>query len=149
MPDGSYPIPDKGALKDAIQAYGRSPDAATKRHIVKRARALNASAMLPENWGGSAKEESLRAGYFVERLDLRESELDETEYVARGVTLIRPGFSTNKDKAGRARYYPRDVLKQAAAHFEGVRAYRNHPRKSDEKDLPERDVRGFRLRHKQ
>lgn len=51
MPDGSYPIPDKGALRRAIQAYGRAKNkAATKRHIIKRARALKATDMLPEGW---------------------------------------------------------------------------------------------------
>lgn len=54
MPDGSYPIPDKGALKRAVQSYGRASDpAAVKRHIIRRARALGATAMLPEGWGGS------------------------------------------------------------------------------------------------
>ena len=54
MPDGSYPIPDRGALKRAIQSFGRATDpAAVKRHIVKRARALGAEAMLPEGWASS------------------------------------------------------------------------------------------------
>ena len=82
-----------------------------------------------------------RAGYFAEVCDLRESDLDGKAFIARNVTLIRPGFSTNVDKAGRPRYYPAATLKQAAAVFEGTRAYRNHPRRSDEKELPERDVR--------
>ena len=51
MDDGSYPIHDKADLKRAIQAYGRAKDkAATKRHIIKRARALGATDMLPEGW---------------------------------------------------------------------------------------------------
>ena len=51
MKDGSYPIRDVGDLKNAIQAFGRSknPDA-TKRHIKKRARALGATDLLPDNW---------------------------------------------------------------------------------------------------
>jgi len=147
MPDGSYPIPDKAALSDAIQAYGRSPDEATKRHITKRARALGAAAMLPEKWSSAAAQtgaknaESLRTGYFAERIDLRESELDAAEFIARRVTLIRPGFSTNTDKAGRVRYYPPETLRQAAKIFEGTRAYADHPRRSDEKELPERSIR--------
>jgi len=90
---------------------------------------------------GANKKESLRTGYFAERIDLRESELDATEFIARHVTLIRPGFSTNVDKAGRARYYPPETLRQAAKIFEGTRAYADHPRRSDEKELPERSVR--------
>lgn len=51
MPDGSYPIPDRDALRRAINAYGRASNkAAVKRHIVKRARALGLTDMLPEGW---------------------------------------------------------------------------------------------------
>src|SRR3990167_5256919 len=72
MPDGSYPIPDKAALSGAIQAYGRSPDEATKRHITKRARGPGAATMPPEKWSSAAAQtgaktantESLRTGYF-------------------------------------------------------------------------------------
>lgn len=88
-----------------------------------------------------AKAESLRTAYFSERVDLRESELDATEFVARNVTLIRPGFSANADKSGNRRYYPAETLKRAAAVFEGTRAFANHPRRSDDRELPERDVR--------
>jgi hypothetical protein len=65
MPDGSYPIPDKDALRRAIQAFGRAKNpAATKRHIIKRARALGATSMLPEDWGGApAKGMSIAAGH--------------------------------------------------------------------------------------
>jgi len=51
MSDGSYPIRDVGDLKNAIQAFGRSKNpAATKKHIKKRARALGATDLLPDNW---------------------------------------------------------------------------------------------------
>lgn len=79
--------------------------------------------------------------YFKESVDLRESVLDPTAFIARNVTLIRPGFSANTDKAGRPRYYSPEVLKASVGLFEGTRAYANHPRLSDEKDLPERSVR--------
>lgn len=56
MKDGGYPIPDKAALKDAIDAFGRAKNkAATKRHIIKRAKALDATDELPEDWRGSTK----------------------------------------------------------------------------------------------
>jgi hypothetical protein len=56
MKDGSYPIPDTDALKDAIEAYSQAKNkAATQRHIIKRAKALGATDMLPEDWSGSAK----------------------------------------------------------------------------------------------
>lgn len=51
LPDGSYPIVTKQDLQNAIQAYGRASNkAAAKRHIIKRAKALGQTAMLPEDW---------------------------------------------------------------------------------------------------
>jgi hypothetical protein len=82
-----------------------------------------------------------RTGYFAELLSLEESQIDAEGFVVRGVTLIKPGFSTNTDKAGRARYYPAETLRKAAGVFEGTRAYLNHPSRSQSNDLPERDVR--------
>lgn len=54
MPDGSFPIVNTSDLRNAIQAYGRAKNQeAAKRHIIKRARALDAVGMLPEDWGTS------------------------------------------------------------------------------------------------
>lgn len=51
MPDGSYPIPDRGALRDAIDDFGRGgAKPSVKAHIIKRAKALGASDMIPPNW---------------------------------------------------------------------------------------------------
>ena len=52
MEDGSYPIENKQDLKNAIKAFGRtgSNKAQTKKHIIKRAKALNAINLLPEKW---------------------------------------------------------------------------------------------------
>jgi len=53
LPDGSYPIPNKDFLRRAIMAYGRAPAAkraAVRRHIIKRARALGATDMIPDSW---------------------------------------------------------------------------------------------------
>jgi len=53
LPDGSYPITNVDSLKDSIQAYGRSKPgkrAAVRRHIMKRARALDKSDLIPEKW---------------------------------------------------------------------------------------------------
>ncbi|MGV1079726.1 MAG: hypothetical protein ACOYD1_07720 [Candidatus Nanopelagicales bacterium] len=55
LPDGSYPVHNKAELRKAIQAYGRAKDLPrAKRHIIKRARALGAVSMLPEDWGVTA-----------------------------------------------------------------------------------------------
>lgn len=51
LPDGSFPIADKGDLSNAIQAYGRASNKeAAKRHIIKRAKQLGATDMLPDDW---------------------------------------------------------------------------------------------------
>lgn len=55
LPDGGYPIDDVADLKKAIQAYGRAkhPEI-TKKHIIKRARSLKSTDLLPEGWVKSA-----------------------------------------------------------------------------------------------
>jgi len=53
LPDGSFPIPNKDFLRRAIQSIGRAgagKRARVKAHIIKRARALGATSMLPEGW---------------------------------------------------------------------------------------------------
>ena len=50
LPDGSFPIVDKADLANAIQSIGRAgnPDLA-KKHIMRRAKALDAMDMIPES----------------------------------------------------------------------------------------------------
>lgn len=51
MPDGSYPIANREDLKNAILAYGRAKNPEkVKEHIIRRARALEATGMLPDKW---------------------------------------------------------------------------------------------------
>lgn len=56
MPDGSYPIKTVADLLNAIQAIGRAknPDA-VKRHIRKRARALDATELIPDTWAADTE----------------------------------------------------------------------------------------------
>jgi hypothetical protein len=55
MPDGSYPIADVEDLRNAIQAIGRASDPdAVKRHIRKRAKALDAENLIPDTWSEEA-----------------------------------------------------------------------------------------------
>lgn len=56
----------------------------------------------------------------AERIELIESTLNATARTV-DVVLIRPGWSAN------GRYYSPGVLAQAAALFEGTKAYANHP----------------------
>ena len=51
MPDGSYPINTKDDLSNAIRTFGLGgSDPKVKAHIKRRARALGAEDMIPENW---------------------------------------------------------------------------------------------------
>ncbi len=58
LPDGSYPIPNVEYLRKAIGALGRASQHGdyerVKRHIVKRARALDALEELPKDWDVTA-----------------------------------------------------------------------------------------------
>ncbi len=51
LPDGSFPIANEEDLKNAIQAFGRAKDKAkAKAHIIKRARAMGLTRLLPDKW---------------------------------------------------------------------------------------------------
>ncbi len=52
MPNGDFPIPDEGHLRSAIGRLGnyKGDKGAAKRHIVKRARALGLTHLLPKDW---------------------------------------------------------------------------------------------------
>jgi hypothetical protein len=59
MPGGRYPIPDKDALNDAIDAVGRGKGshATIRAHIRNRAKALGATGMLPDSYKVSKEDE--------------------------------------------------------------------------------------------
>jgi hypothetical protein len=141
LPDGAYPIRNKEDLKNAIQAYGRSKPSErreVRKHIIKRARQLKESALVPEQWGNadSAEAEALIASMRskvvalvaapVEEIsdeDLKElrevkaeadkqteEEIAEAEKVRAGKTTVEDKF----DEEGRQRYVsgvnqPRDA----------------------------------------
>ena len=45
-------------MSNGVQAYGCAKDkSATKRHIIKRAKALGAESMIPANWVAGSKSE--------------------------------------------------------------------------------------------
>lgn len=80
LPDGSFPIADTEDLQNAISAFGRASNpGAAKAHIIKRARALGATSMLPDAW--KAQQKSLDA-------------LDEwrRDLALRGLGLYQPNL---------------------------------------------------------
>ena len=51
MRDGSFPIADEADLRNAIQSVGRAANyESARRHIIRRARALGLTDILPEEW---------------------------------------------------------------------------------------------------
>ena len=62
MPDGSYPIENAGDLENAVKAFGRSPDEATKAHIKSRAKSLGITDLLPDKWKESSMD-NVKEGY--------------------------------------------------------------------------------------
>ena len=51
MPDGSFPIANERDLRNAIQSVGRASSyEAARRHIIRRARALGLTDILPDDW---------------------------------------------------------------------------------------------------
>jgi len=51
LPDGSFPIENTTDLHNAIQSIGRASNyAEAKKHIIARAKALNAAKLLPKDW---------------------------------------------------------------------------------------------------
>lgn len=112
MPDGSYPIRNKSDLANAIQAIGRAknPDA-VKAHIRKRARALDATDMIPESWGKVAAaaedpdEEKLDVRRRVQEADENKEKTEMADEAA-----IKKLEEDNKAKADRlVKFAERDV----------------------------------------
>ena len=63
LPDGSYPIRDVGDLRNAIQAFGLGKDKpAARRHIMRRARVLGRTDLIPAGWRKRRKSTSPKIG---------------------------------------------------------------------------------------
>jgi hypothetical protein len=82
MPNGDFPIPDRGHLESAIGRLGNytGDKAAAKRHIIARARALGLVSMLPDDWNVSKADEILDHLYYL---------VDELVDVDAPVLLVR------------------------------------------------------------
>jgi hypothetical protein len=60
LDDGSYPIRNVSDLKNAVRAYGRAKPgkrAKVKKHIIRRAKGLSRSDLVPEKWRNASTEE--------------------------------------------------------------------------------------------
>lgn len=74
MEGGGYPIANVEDLKNAIQAIGRAKDPAkTRRHIIKRARALGHADMIPDSWtekGGEPDDIETKVGRVISNVNM-------------------------------------------------------------------------------
>lgn len=89
MPDGSFPIRNRSDLKNAIASIGRAADyEKAKRHIVKRARDLNALEMLPEDWGVTSSVSASASSASDQMLGVAQSGLSGDEIRSAGAGIL-------------------------------------------------------------
>jgi hypothetical protein len=94
LPDGSFPIRNVSDLRNAVQAYGRSKPGKrglVRRHIVKRARQLEKTDLIPENWREASDSDSMVAS-LRERVAIVES------VIATGVSTNSSEFSKKSEE---------------------------------------------------
>ncbi len=149
LPDGSFPIADRVDLLNAIRAIGRAKDpAAAKRHIIKRAKALGLTDLLPDDWteesapagesepvsdsepSAELAEESAPAAPKTDSTTVDARESVRLDWVALEGTsprdnryrmlVIRPGLSLNRN------LWKESVLSAAASKLDGRPIYLNH-----------------------
>jgi hypothetical protein len=77
MPNGDFPIPDEGHLTSAIGHLGNytGDKAAAKAHIIKRAKALGKTSLLPDDWDADGSDDN--KGKTVEPETVKTAGLDE------------------------------------------------------------------------
>lgn len=133
----SYPIADEEDLRKAIRAVGRGGTSHSKirAHIIKRAKALGKTDMLPDNWGSSGAMKE--ATQFTESIPLAEASAVQVSGARMRIKLVDRGW-------GSSGFYSESVLRQAADDqiwAAGSHMYMDHPTASEGVERPERSVR--------
>jgi hypothetical protein len=96
MPDGGFPIATRADLENAVRAYGRAKNKrAVRRHIMKRARALGAADLIPEDWTQMARAENGESEDQVTRGEAEQAQ----GAVGAGEGTADAGGSTAEDDA--------------------------------------------------
>lgn len=171
MPDGSYPIETRGDLANAVQAFGRSPDDATKAHIKKRARALGAADVLPDSWkeaaqprlalvreadGDDPPKGKVEDGEF-EGDDFRKHGADADGLMQESARPVLEDCQIIEAVGGEGKewdvllietgwskngnYYPADTLRNGVRLFEGAYCFIDHSTEAERRTRPERSIR--------
>jgi hypothetical protein len=131
LPDGSFPIETVGDLRNAIQSMGRAAaPASTKRHIIRRARALNAVQFLPDDWEVSkAEPREGRTMRYTMALDIshlpeqdREAVMKELDELAATISALEAKIAavSGTDEPALPDDLPEPVQKRLAALDEAV-----------------------------
>lgn len=144
----SYPIVDEEDLGRAIKAVGRGGGSHNKirAYIVRRAKALGKSDMIPEDWSKSgaskgASSESAQPEPLEELTPLTEAATGTGR--RRRIQLIDAGWSKN------GRYYSPQVLAEAAAagvYKASTAMFIDHPTATEKAERPERSVKDLAAR---
>ncbi|WP_242892451.1 hypothetical protein [Actinomadura litoris] len=135
--DPSYPIGDAEDLGKAISAVGRGGKDHDKirAYIVRRAKALGKTDMLPDGWNASgAMKETAQ---LAESSPLTEATRGQATGARMRIKLIDRGW-------GSSGYYGEAVLRRAAADRifpAGTQMFLDHPAASEAIERPERSVR--------
>jgi hypothetical protein len=131
LPDGSYPIRNVGDLKNAIQGYGRAKNkASAKRHIIKRARDLGKTDLIPDTWTLRASGEDLmaRVASAQEKLnnfklndEMLEGDVDPKAPTAEEATE-KPGSGVESGSRATGKYTPQTQPRDESGKFRKVLA---------------------------
>ncbi len=140
--DASYPIGDVADLQKAIKAVGRGGGShdAIRRHIIKRAKALGKSDLIPDNWSKSGSNESADSATAPHTEVVTEAGALLEEGVKSGqlkIQIITPGW-------GASGYYSSEVLEAAATDKvfpAGTHMYFDHPTEAETAERPGRSVK--------
>jgi hypothetical protein len=134
LPDGSFPIRNVSDLRNAVQAYGRSKPGKrglVRRHIIKRARQLEKTDLIPENWKeASDTSDTLIASMRtkIEALKTVVAAAEITEKDLEGLTdeeldILKKEVKGKKQAdAERAKYTPKTQPRDAEGKFRQVLA---------------------------
>jgi hypothetical protein len=115
LSDGSYPIRNAEELKAAIKLVGRSKDhstASVKAHIIKRAKALGLTNLLPDDWKVEQERTTeLNVALTMEAVNQQPSIVQEASPENGGIMKIRTPFYVGGSVA-RAKGFSKPILFQ-------------------------------------
>jgi HK97 family phage prohead protease len=90
MPDGSFPIANEEDLHNAIRLAGNASNpAAARRHIMRRARAMGSSDLIPEGWSGGKGDKDKGKSRLADDLKAVLADLEDVGARAVEVKAIR------------------------------------------------------------